>query len=224
MSEHWKAVGGTDGRYYVSDHGRVASRTEKPLVLVDEDGDIRTIHEPTYGYTLLTRTQTTQGHLQVKMSLGGTSFCQLIAKLVANHFLGPPMNPGWKDVKFLDNDETNCHFRNLEWYDRAAYNRQQQHKRSVERYFAKKKEIKQMENEIWKDEEAPNVENKIYQKWPELRPDHQKTSVRPAMPMGRVLTPKECEHWQDVEGIEPDQLEFINKSLRVHREQSGQFP
>lgn len=74
----WRDIAGYEGKYQISDDGRV-----KSLARTDRTG--RCIHE-----RILKPGKTTSGHLQVSLCADGTSRAMLIHRLVATAFLDPP--------------------------------------------------------------------------------------------------------------------------------------
>ncbi|MDN7881380.1 NUMOD4 motif-containing HNH endonuclease [Burkholderia aenigmatica] len=93
--ETWKDVPGYEGRYQVSDQGRVrnaAGRVLKPFAHRD-------------------------GYLNVKLCAAGSERTVLVHRLVASAFLAP--TPGCNEVDHLDCDKRNNRSVNLEWVDRS---------------------------------------------------------------------------------------------------------
>jgi hypothetical protein len=137
--EQWKDIRGTDGLYKISDRGRVASRIEKPLIMIEIDDQTVQCHQKSYGYVLVKATENISGTLQIKITVDGIGGTRYVANLVASHFLPPPEFPDMVHVRHVDGSRINCHVSNLEWYNRALYNEDQRRQRRDQRRKEDKK-------------------------------------------------------------------------------------
>lgn len=97
MSEQWKDVPEFEGRYQVSDQGRVFSKFA--------------------GGRVLAQFPHRDGYAQVKLCLDGKESTVFVHRLVAAAFV-PNLN-GLTEVDHVDLDKANNYARNLEWVDRA---------------------------------------------------------------------------------------------------------
>lgn len=93
MQEAWRNVAGTEGRYQVSDQGRVRSTMFGPRLLKPCSGK--------------------RGYLQVTLTGGGRWKTHKVHTLVAAAFL-PPKTEG-QVVRHLDGDKKNCAKTNLKY-------------------------------------------------------------------------------------------------------------
>ena len=94
----WAEVKDTDGKYLISDDGRVFS------VLSER---------------MLTLQSNSEGYKRVELVRNGTSRRYLVHRLVAEAFIPNPNN--YPLVNHKDEDKTNNHVENLEWCD-GSYN------------------------------------------------------------------------------------------------------
>lgn len=93
-SSIWKEVKGYEGRYFISDQGKIKNKKASLKSAIDK-----------YGYEKVTLYKNGQGK------------CFKIHRLVALHFLP---NPDGKDfVNHLDHDKLNNRVENLEWVNHA---------------------------------------------------------------------------------------------------------
>src|SRR5690606_12792762 len=103
--EVWKDIKGLEGRYQVSDHGRVRSLDRETPV----NGGIRF----SKGRMLNTRLDR-YGYSKISFTLGkGKKRHSTIHRLVASAFIPNPNN--LPQVNHKDGDKTNNHVNNLEW-------------------------------------------------------------------------------------------------------------
>ena len=96
--EQWKPIEGTDGKYEVSNLGRVRTNGKRP--------------------GLLTLTKQPKGYLyaMIQLSNGKQKNCR-VHRLVAEHFLPNPDN--MEEVNHKDGNKENNHVGNLEWCTRS---------------------------------------------------------------------------------------------------------
>ena len=100
QGEIWKPIKGYDGKYYVSNYGRIRSTyhaSEKFLIPINSG----------------------RGYLQVALFKNHKSTKFLVHRLVAEYFVENPN--GFYFVNHKDENKGNNHFSNLEWCD-MAYN------------------------------------------------------------------------------------------------------
>ena len=104
MREEWRDIQGYEGKYMVSNLGRVKSlnyhRTGKERILKAYDN----------GY----------GYLYVNLSKEGKTKKYKIHRLVAKAFLENP--EGYTEVNHINEDKADCRADNLEWCSRAYNN------------------------------------------------------------------------------------------------------
>ena len=98
IEEEWRPVEGTNGKYDVSNFGRVRTNSQRP--------------------GLLTLTKQASGYLyaMVELSTGKPKNCR-VNRLVAQHFLPNPDN--LPEVNHIDGNKENNHVSNLEWCTRS---------------------------------------------------------------------------------------------------------
>ena len=96
--EQWKPINGTDGRYEVSDLGRVRTNSQRPGLLT------LTIQKSGYRYAM------------IEMHNGKPKNCR-VHRLVAQHFIPNPNN--LPEVNHIDGDKANNQVSNLEWCTRS---------------------------------------------------------------------------------------------------------
>lgn len=101
--EIWKAIEGTDGKYEVSNTGKVRSLDYKRTGRTQE----------------LSTRRNNSGYLIVSLSAGGKPITRLLHRLVATAFLPNPSS--LPQVNHKDGNKENCRAENLEWCD-GAYN------------------------------------------------------------------------------------------------------
>ncbi len=112
MVETWKAVIGYEGRYEVSNLGRVRSKTriaQRWNAILCLSGRVlkpRRSKAGTHG----------KGYPNVALSANGEVHCHTIHRLVAEAFIPNPENRPW--INHKDGDKYNCHIYNLEWVTR----------------------------------------------------------------------------------------------------------
>ena len=95
--EQWTPIKGTDGRYEVSNCGRVRTLRRRAKVL--------------------TLTQQKSGYLYAMIEVDGKQCNRRVNRLVAQHFIANPRNH--QEVNHKDGDKTNNHVSNLEWCTRS---------------------------------------------------------------------------------------------------------
>ena len=96
--EQWKSIEGTDGKYEVSNLGRVRTNGKRP------------------GLLTLTKQKSGYRYAMIKLSNGKQKNCR-VHRLVAEHFLPNPDN--MKEVNHKDGNKDNNHVSNLEWCTRS---------------------------------------------------------------------------------------------------------
>ena len=98
MEEVWKPIEGTDGKYEVSNFGRVRTNSQRP------------------GLLTLTKQPSGYRYAMIGLSNGKRRNCR-VHRLVAQHFLPNPDN--MKEVNHKDGNKDNNHVINLEWCTRS---------------------------------------------------------------------------------------------------------
>ena len=98
MEEVWKPIDGTDGKYEVSNFGRVRTNGKRP------------------GLLTLTKQPSGYRYAMIELSNGKKRNCR-VHRLVAQHFLPNPDN--MKEVNHKDGNKDNNHVSNLEWCTRS---------------------------------------------------------------------------------------------------------
>lgn len=101
MNEIWKDIEDYEGRYQVSNYGRV-----KSLARTDRNGAKRKEH-------LLDPHRLDNGYVRVHLSKDGKAKWYFVHRLVATSFLPNPNN--YPVVNHLDSDRANNNVENLEW-------------------------------------------------------------------------------------------------------------
>ena len=96
-NEIWKPIEGTDGKYEVSNFGRVRTNGKRP--------------------GLLTLTKQPSGYRYAMIEIDGKPCNRRVHRLVAQHFLPNPDN--MKEVNHKDGNKDNNHVSNLEWCTRS---------------------------------------------------------------------------------------------------------
>ena len=96
--EQWKPIDGTDGKYEVSNLGRVRTNGKRP------------------GLLTLTKQKSGYRYAMIQLSNGKQKNCR-VHRLVAEHFLPNPDN--MKEVNHKDGNKDNNHVSNLEWCTRS---------------------------------------------------------------------------------------------------------
>ena len=96
--EEWRPIEGTNGKYDVSNFGRVRTNSQRP--------------------GLLTLTKQASGYLyaMVQLANGKQKNCR-VNRLVAQHFIPNPDN--LPEVNHIDGNKENNHVSNLEWCTRS---------------------------------------------------------------------------------------------------------
>jgi hypothetical protein len=97
MEEQWRPIEGTDGKYEVSNFGRVRTNGKRP--------------------GLLTLTKQKSGYRYAMIEIDGKSCNRRVHRMVAQHFLPNPDN--MKEVNHKDGNKDNNHVSNLEWCTRS---------------------------------------------------------------------------------------------------------
>lgn len=100
--ENWKKVVGFEGRYEVSDMGRVRSLNERAIRIWGIDGEL-----------IITANRNQDGYLHIPMRDGAHRHCRTIHSLVMAAFVGPRPSNGQCNHK--DGNKSNNHLSNLEW-------------------------------------------------------------------------------------------------------------
>ncbi len=101
--EEWRPVVGWEGRYWVSDRGRVRGRRR-------DNGGLMSTH-------------VREGYVCVQFCRGAKHRFQRVHRLVALAFLGPPASD--QEVRHLDGNPSNNHLENLAWGTHAENRRDQ---------------------------------------------------------------------------------------------------
>ena len=96
--EQWKPIEGTDGKYEVSNLGRVRTNGKRP------------------GMLKLTKQKSGYRYAMIQLSNGKQKNCR-VHRLVAEHFLPNPDN--MKEVNHKDGNKDNNRADNLEWCTRS---------------------------------------------------------------------------------------------------------
>ena len=107
MQEEWKDIPGFEGRYQVSNFGRVKSLDREELQR-DAHGGYSIFR---YKGRILRQTKIGQGYMVVP--LGQDHQCCRVHRLVAMAFIEPVR--GKDMINHIDGDRTNNHVDNLEW-------------------------------------------------------------------------------------------------------------
>lgn len=94
MKERWKPIDGYDGKYLISDHGRVYSTYRNDFVPQSKIDKRHKYHD-------------------VKLYKDGINKHHLVHRLVAEYFV--PKIDGCDEVNHIDNNQSNNHYTNLEW-------------------------------------------------------------------------------------------------------------
>ena len=102
MKEEWKVVGGYEGFYEVSNHGRVRRVADDP---------------PHRKGLILPGSTANNGYRKVGLSVGGKSKTIKTHCLVAEAFIGP--RPDGAEVNHKDGDKCNNHITNLEYVTKS---------------------------------------------------------------------------------------------------------
>ena len=108
MSEKWVQIPGFEGRYEVSDLGRVRSVDRE---VETSNGQVRRYR----GMLLSPGRMNDFGHVTVMLGRDGGSRC--VHDLVLNAFVGPP-EPG-QECRHFDGDGSNNRLENLRWGSRS---------------------------------------------------------------------------------------------------------
>lgn len=110
MTEQWKAVVGAEGRYEVSNLGRVRSLDR---TIIRSDGRTRRFK----GVLLKPSTDKGAGYQRVVISTWTRRYTARVHDLVARAFIGEP--PLGHEARHLDGDPSNNHLSNLLWGTRT---------------------------------------------------------------------------------------------------------
>jgi hypothetical protein len=110
MEEIWKDIAGYEGRYQVSNHGRIKSLERRCRA----KSYTRRVPEKIYAQTV-----DTYGYPIVMLHLDGKRKTRTVHRLVAETFIPNPQN--FKQVNHKDENKRNNHVDNLEWCD-TQYN------------------------------------------------------------------------------------------------------
>lgn len=111
--EIWKDIAGYEGKYQISNLGKVKSMNYR-----------RTCKE-----RILIPCKTANGYLQVRLSKNCISKQHLIHRLIAQAFIENPEN--LPEVNHIDEDKTNNCVSNLEWCDRKYNNNYGTHNEKI---------------------------------------------------------------------------------------------
>ena len=117
ISEVWKDVPNYEGRYEVSNFGRVRSLTHKESFVNRWGGITTRIHK---GRELKPKYDGKKNYLHVGLCDNGKVNVINIHRLVAQVFIENPNN--YPEVNHKDEDKTNNRVDNLEWCDRTYNN------------------------------------------------------------------------------------------------------
>ena len=102
--EEWKDIQGYEGRYQISNLGRIKSLNRKDRLGRNVDGKILKQHTDTNGYK------------SVMLSKNNDKKRHRIHRLVAKMFIDNPLN--LEEVNHIDGDKSNNSKDNLEWVNR----------------------------------------------------------------------------------------------------------
>jgi hypothetical protein len=135
MEEVWKDVPGYEGRYQVSDYGRVRSQTRVQhfKAYVRSDGAVKAASTRTLSGKVLKPGRMVCGHLS--LPLGRGSFGQLVHRLVMSAFVGPA--PSGMEVLHLNHDPADNRLCNLKYGTRSE-NLKMDYARGVNRLHGKR--------------------------------------------------------------------------------------
>ena len=100
--EQWKPINGTDGRYEVSNLGRVRTNSQRPGLL--------TLTKQPKGYR----------YVMIELSNGKKKNCR-VHRLVAQHFIPNPNN--LPEINHIDGNKDNNQATNLEWCTHSYNNK-----------------------------------------------------------------------------------------------------
>lgn len=105
MTEEWRPIPGCDGRYEVSNLGRVRSRPRTTPGRWDTP-----MH---FAGRVLAQESVVGGYLRVGMRYGGRRHRELVHRLVLLAFVGPC--PEGMEARHVDGNPTHNHVSNLAW-------------------------------------------------------------------------------------------------------------
>lgn len=151
--EVWKAVEGYEGRYEVSNFGRVKSLERKVLVRRKNGHYINTVPEKILKPTL--SVGVTGGYPTVKLMMNNKGKTVKVHRLVAQAFIPNPNN--YQDVNHKDEDKTNNHISNLEWCSRRYNNEYGTRKKRIYSHPNFKKTMKDLGKKRSKPVKATNI-------------------------------------------------------------------
>ena len=114
MTETWKPVPGFEGRYEVSDAGRVASVPFMQRHVLRNGKEAFRLTKR----RVLAQQSINSGYLIVHLHLNNVRKACTVHRLVARAFLGEPPN-GTEDVNHEDTNKQNNRLTNLEWLART---------------------------------------------------------------------------------------------------------
>ena len=118
QQEQWKPIAGYEGRYEVSDHGRVKSLAHD-VEQLNKFGTVSITHRKEY---ILKPRKNRLGYMIVSLHPDAKTLkTHTLHQLVAKAFLPNP--EGHIYVNHKDEDKTNNHVENLEWCTTAYNNR-----------------------------------------------------------------------------------------------------
>lgn len=115
--ELWRDIPGHEGRYAVSNLGRVYAHPKK----VKKPSGKKMVEQSYAGKMLATYPRGRDGYLAVRVGYGGEKFSWAVHRLVLLAFVGPC--PDGMEACHNDGDETNNHLSNLRWDTHLSNNR-----------------------------------------------------------------------------------------------------
>lgn len=168
--EVWKDVKGYEGRYQVSNFGRVKSLERKVLTRRKNGYYYNTVPEKVLKPTL--STGKTGGYPTVKLMKDNKGKTVKVHRLVAEAFIPNPNN--YSDVNHKDEDKTNNHVSNLEWCSRKYNNEYGTRKNRIYSHPNYKRTIRDLGKERRKPVKGTNIktgEVRIYESMLEAEKD-----------------------------------------------------
>lgn len=131
MGEIWKEIPETDGRYFVSNKGRVASKLKKPRANEPIDNEVPK------GCQIISQQKDKYGYLSAKMYLNGRRKSYLVHRLVMLAFSGKSD----LQVNHINEIKTDNRLENLE-YVTNKQNSRYSFQKQVERYELESGEVR----------------------------------------------------------------------------------